>query len=316
MPIALDVPATEENFDETAYLAANPDVRDAVQRGEIGSARQHFHLHGRNEGRRLRYGQSLIAAARSEKLARLEPMLRLDMPHIRRGAKYDFLTPELREATGIVDTSAVSANSYGRDAQALIDELKDGLILDCGAGQRPVYCENVVNYEIVDYDTTDIVGVGESLPFKDASFDGVISVAVLEHVQDPFRCAAELVRVLKPGGRLMCCVPFLQPLHGYPHHYYNMSHQGLAALFSRELVIESQHVDESVLPVWSLTWIIKSWAEGLTGDARSEFLDLRIRDLAQEPSDLLDRPWVNELSEETNFALASATILLARKPQP
>jgi hypothetical protein len=26
-------------------------------------------------------------------------------------------------------------------------------------------------------------------------------------------------------------VPFLQPLHGYPHHYYNMTGEGLRNLF-------------------------------------------------------------------------------------
>ena len=87
--------------------------------------------------------------------------------------------------------------------------------------------DNVVNYEIVDYDTTDVIGLGDTLPFNDCVFDAVISIAVLEHVRYPFACAAEIVRVLKRGGELECSVPFLQPLHGYPHHYYNMTSQGL-----------------------------------------------------------------------------------------
>ena len=251
MPIALDVPATDEGFDERGYLAANPDVRDAVRAGVFRDGREHFKRHGYRESRRLRYPADVFRQAQLAKLARVEPLLRLEMPHVRRRHKYDFLTQELRDATGIVDTDAVSSNWYGRETHALIDGLPHGLVTDCGAGQRPVYFDNVVNYEIVDYDTTDVIGVGENLPFKDDSFDGVISVAVLEHVRDPFRCASEIVRVLKPGGKLMCCVPFLQPLHGYPHHYYNMSHQGLAALFAGDLVIDRQLVDESVRPIWS-----------------------------------------------------------------
>jgi hypothetical protein len=38
-------------FDEADYLARNPDVAAAVGRGEIASARAHYDLYGRNEGR-------------------------------------------------------------------------------------------------------------------------------------------------------------------------------------------------------------------------------------------------------------------------
>lgn len=55
--------------------------------------------------------------------------------------------------------------------------------MDCGAGCRSDYYENVINYEIVSYDSTDVVGVGESLPFEDETFDAVLSCAVLEHVK-------------------------------------------------------------------------------------------------------------------------------------
>jgi SAM-dependent methyltransferase len=209
----------------------------------------------------------------------------------------------------------VSSNSYDPYGIALVEEFKDGLILDCGAGRRSIYYPNVVNFEIVDYSSTDIIGVGEFLPFKDASFEAVISVAVLEHVRDPFQCAGEIVRVLKPGGKLLCCVPFLQPVHGYPHHYYNMTPQGLRALFERRLHIDDQKVVDSILPIWSLTWIVKSWAEGLRGTAREAFLSTPLRDLLGSPIDLLDREWVRLLPVEKNFELASATLLFGRKPR-
>jgi GT2 family glycosyltransferase/ubiquinone/menaquinone biosynthesis C-methylase UbiE/glycosyltransferase involved in cell wall biosynthesis len=48
----------------------------------------------------------------------------------------------------------------------------------------------------------------ERLSFADASFDLVVSNDVLEHVDDPQRAAAEMLRVLRPGGVLLMTVPF------------------------------------------------------------------------------------------------------------
>ncbi len=44
------------------------------------------------------------------------------------------------------------------------------------------------------------VGVGEALPYADASFDAVVCVDVLEHVADLGKVLSEVVRVLRPGG--------------------------------------------------------------------------------------------------------------------
>ncbi len=40
----------------------------------------------------------------------------------------------------------------------------------------------------------------EQLPFLDDTFDGVVSMDVLEHLPHPQRCIAEAARVLRPGG--------------------------------------------------------------------------------------------------------------------
>ena len=44
------------------------------------------------------------------------------------------------------------------------------------------------------------VGVGEMLPYIDASFDVVVCVDVLEHVADLEKVLSEITRVLRPGG--------------------------------------------------------------------------------------------------------------------
>jgi SAM-dependent methyltransferase len=60
-------------------------------------------------------------------------------------------------------------------------------------------------------------GVGESLPFPDASFDLVYSTNVLEHTRDPVAVIAEAARVLRPGGVLQIVVPNYRSL--YEGHY-------------------------------------------------------------------------------------------------
>ena len=70
--------------------------------------------------------------------------------------------------------------------------------------------------EIPDVETRDGVGApvnGDALrlPFPDATFDVVIASEVLEHLWDDSSAISELVRVLKPGGRMAVTVPTRWP---------------------------------------------------------------------------------------------------------
>jgi SAM-dependent methyltransferase len=312
--LTLDFPASAENFDEQGYLECNPDVARAVQQGSMPSGWVHFQQFGIHEARKMRLSSAHCLPLKREKLRRLQPLLRSDLPRRESDGMVDFLSDSLRLEAAAVQTDAVSSHNYDPFAREVISRYPDGWILDCGAGRRNVYYSNVVNLEIVSYDTTDVLGVGEELPFRDETFDGVFSFSVLEHVRDPFRCAREVIRVLKPGGQLLCAVPFLQPLHGYPGHYFNMSHQGLRSLFEGGLRVESQTVPPSGLPIWTLTWILKSWSAALDPETRQKFLDTTIGGLLGDPVDFLGQPFVTELSLEKNLELASMTLLRARKP--
>lgn len=52
-----------------------------------------------------------------------------------------------------------------------------------------------------------VEGDVEHLPFPEASFDGVLLSGIIHHFPDPSHCAAEVFRVLRPGGRFVAFDP-------------------------------------------------------------------------------------------------------------
>ena len=63
---------------------------------------------------------------------------------------------------------------------------------------------------------------GENLPYPADSFDLVLSHEVLEHVADDRQALLEIVRCLKPGGRLVLFVPN----RGYPFETHGIYWRG------------------------------------------------------------------------------------------
>jgi ubiquinone/menaquinone biosynthesis C-methylase UbiE len=80
---------------------------------------------------------------------------------------------------------------------------------------------------------TAIVAAAEALPYAAATFDTVFSNEVLEHVLDDAQAAAEIVRVLKVGGRAVIFVPNRwYPFETHGHYWRGHYHFGNTPLIN------------------------------------------------------------------------------------
>jgi len=116
----------------------------------------------------------------------------------------------------------VSYVPEGRAGQIALD-------LGCGHGQQRAVLEKL-GYEVygVDFEgaAADDLVDAHALPLRDDSLDLVMSIAVLEHLADPFRAVCEIKRVLRPGGCFLGTVAFLEPFHD--NSFFHFSHLGLS----------------------------------------------------------------------------------------
>jgi len=158
-----------------------------------------------------------------------------------------------------------------------------GRLLDVGCGDKayePWFRPFVVSYIGVEHAATfartdasarggpDVIYGGATMPFRDASFDTVLSVQVLEHTPRPAALMAEMRRVLAPGGILILTAPFQFRLHEQPHDYFRYSPHGL-----RQLCEDVGLEVFEVLPQGSLWTVI--------GHKLNSFLGLRVARIGQ-----------------------------------
>lgn len=255
-----------------------------------------------------------IAATRDRKLAEIKFCREPVAPRIA-GAPIDFLPANVKASFGIPEQPPVSANTYG---QNLIDRLRaepNRKYLDLGAGLRQIYFSNVTNLEIYPSLSTDVVAVGEDMPFDDGQFDEILAFAVLEHTRRPWEVAREMTRVLKPGGRIWVDFPFLQAVHGFPHHYFNATPQGNRSLFEEHFDIESVKVEGNQHPIYSLWWFLAIWRSGLAPEAAVKFSALTVEEILRESPEFHRTQRYADLPQETQQIIgAGSTLIAAKRP--
>lgn len=153
---------------------------------------------------------------------------------------------------------------YRRDLMLGDRDLVGQRVLDIGCGPHGgligfVGCERygadplILDYLSLGYPLADH-GIryahcrSEQLPFPTASFDTVVTVNALDHVDDPVEALREIARVLVPGGRLRGQMNFHEG--GRPAEPQALSHSLLHELLERnqveiEHILDQGHVAEA-----------------------------------------------------------------------
>ena len=214
-----------------------------------------------------------------------------------------------------------ASNSIGEPFNTLLREGKD-FILHIGAGGSPMRYPNCVEFEHKIFRHTDVVGDAHQLPFRDGVFDRVFALNVFEHLREPKRAAAEIFRVLKPGGAVSIHTAFLQALHEEPHHYYNATEFGVRAWFSG-FEIETLQVTGNFGPGVMLAFLAANLMEaarlgGVPQKDQMQFSGTTIGEWAEFWAGKLGEPpgfqALQAMPQEVQKRLAAGFELIARKP--
>ena len=179
---------------------------------------------------------------------------------------------------------------------ALANDL-GGRVLQIGSrippGAEPVPPRNLLRKPLIGVDihpgcNVSVVGDAHALSrfIRAGSLDGVISMSVLEHIQAPWVVAAEMNRVLKPGGLVYQQVPGAWPAHAQPNDFWRFSAEGLRVLFGAATGFEvleardcgraaiipgpywrSKHLDMPTVPTFAMAEILARKVEEIAPDS-------------------------------------------------
>jgi ubiquinone/menaquinone biosynthesis C-methylase UbiE len=87
------------------------------------------------------------------------------------------------------------------------------------------------------------------LPWPDETFDGIVSLEVIEHMADVPQYLAELHRVLKPGGRLVVSTPHRRPDRALQDPYHVREFDG-------------PELNAALAEVFGEAAVLSGWSEG------------------------------------------------------
>ena len=148
-----------------------------------------------------------------------------------------------------------------RELLNLLQKYSLGDVLDYGAGNSP-WQESLIyqNYKRADVqqnlkENIDYIVLKKTpLPVLDETFDSILLMDVLEHIEDFEFVLSDLYRMLKKGGRLFISVPFLYREHETPNDYYRFTSYGVRKILKQKhfSVTLCKKIGNHLLTIYSL----------------------------------------------------------------
>lgn len=185
-----------------------------------------------------------------------------------------------------------------------------GRVLDLGGGRGALYQPiSDLGYEYFNIDMSPrgkgwrIRGDAHRLPLGDDLFDVVVSSDTLEHFADPLLAMTEARRVLKPEGRFVIWVPFMQPFH--ENDYYRYTPLGLRWLMDQA----GFRISSFEAPLW----IFSVFAQALLvlfQKIHLGFLETTIEAIAEK----LDHLFSRFRSDDVSFAAYFLVVAAPKEP--
>lgn len=132
-------------------------------------------------------------------------------------------TEILNEHKIIWEEKPVLRAVYHNYYQRILTHTKKGNALEVGGGTGNLknYLEHVTSTDILQMPWLDATCDAQSLPFKDNSFDNIVAMDVLHHIERPIRFFKEAERVLRTGGRLILLEPAITKVSWFFYHFFH-----------------------------------------------------------------------------------------------
>ena len=139
--------------------------------------------------------------------------------------------------------------------QSLLD---NQIVLELGSGNMALDDPCIIRMDIALTPYVDLVADAHALPFLPESIDYIFSLAVFEHLRNPFLTAESIYEVLKEGGYIYHECNFVFAYHGYPHHYFNASMQGMEQIFNQFVPLR-KGVATYQMPSFALNMVLQTY---------------------------------------------------------
>lgn len=131
-----------------------------------------------------------------------------------------------------------------------------------GSGAKGLYQDELIQLIGIDVyasPNTQVLADAHFMPFRSETFHAVWIQAVLEHVLEPHQVAAEIHRVLRPGGLVYADTPFMHPSHEQAYDFTRFTLNGHRWLFRRFEEIDAGVVaGPGVATLWSIGYLVRA----------------------------------------------------------